>query len=343
MGKDPAMLWYPSDWISGTQGMSFEEKGAYMELLMLQFNRGHMTNKMIINTIGDIWDSISLKFEQDDDGLWYHHRIDFEKEKRKKYVDSRKKSSEKSLSDESRIYLIRDVISGNIKIGVSVDPIRRYRELLGQQKPAVLINNEIRDYEMIFISKLLLREVGIELHDKYSSKRIKGEWFSLDNNDIETICSEYYETDIHVRKAYEERTLSVRKEYALPYVKRTHGRTENENIYINISNIYTKDKYKDIFNNHVFTDSIKNTIINWLEYKRERKESYRPRGLTALLTQIQNRINELGEESVEQVIQESMACNYKGIIWDMARNISTGGGNKKQERKYFDFVGDDEL
>ena len=45
--KDPAFLFYPNDWIGGTMGMTFEEKGAYMELLILQFNRGHMTTHMI--------------------------------------------------------------------------------------------------------------------------------------------------------------------------------------------------------------------------------------------------------------------------------------------------------
>jgi hypothetical protein len=47
MSKDPAFLFYPNDYIGGTMGMTFEEKGAYMELLMLQFNRGHMTTHMI--------------------------------------------------------------------------------------------------------------------------------------------------------------------------------------------------------------------------------------------------------------------------------------------------------
>ena len=47
MAKDPAFLFYPNDYIGGTMGMTFEEKGAYIELLMLQFNRGHMTTHMI--------------------------------------------------------------------------------------------------------------------------------------------------------------------------------------------------------------------------------------------------------------------------------------------------------
>ena len=46
MGKDPAFLFYPNDYIGGTMGMTFEEKGAYMDVLMMQFNRGHMTEHM---------------------------------------------------------------------------------------------------------------------------------------------------------------------------------------------------------------------------------------------------------------------------------------------------------
>lgn len=90
MGKDPALLFYPNDYIGGTMGMTFEEKGAYMELLMLQFNRGHMTKHMIGQVIGQLWGQIEDKFIQDDKGLWYNERIDIEKEKRKAYVSSRK-------------------------------------------------------------------------------------------------------------------------------------------------------------------------------------------------------------------------------------------------------------
>jgi uncharacterized protein YdaU (DUF1376 family) len=90
MAKDPALLWYPGDYISGTMGMSFEEKGAYVELLMLQFSRGHMTSHMIGQTVGQIWDKISCKFIQDADGLWYNERLDVEKNKRKAFTNSRK-------------------------------------------------------------------------------------------------------------------------------------------------------------------------------------------------------------------------------------------------------------
>ena len=90
MAKDPAFLFYPGDYVSGTMGMTFEEKGAYMDLLMLQFNRGHMNNHMIQHTIGHLWEQVKCKFIQDNEGLWYNVRLDIEKDKRKTFTESRR-------------------------------------------------------------------------------------------------------------------------------------------------------------------------------------------------------------------------------------------------------------
>ena len=94
MAKDPAFLFYPNDWIGGTMGMTFEEKGAYMELLMAQFNRGHMTKHMIGQIIGQnvgqIWDTIKDKFEIDADGNYFNRRLEEEQKKRKAFTESRR-------------------------------------------------------------------------------------------------------------------------------------------------------------------------------------------------------------------------------------------------------------
>jgi len=70
--------------------MTFEEKGAYMELLMMQFNRGHMTSHMIGQVIGQLWVNIQDKFTQDENGLWYNQRLEEEKNKRQKFTESRR-------------------------------------------------------------------------------------------------------------------------------------------------------------------------------------------------------------------------------------------------------------
>lgn len=91
-GKDPAFLFYPNDYIGGTLGMTFEEKGAYMELLMTQFNRGHMTDHMIRHTVGDLWNGIKEKFIQDGEGLWYNDRLQEEQIKRRNFTESRRRN-----------------------------------------------------------------------------------------------------------------------------------------------------------------------------------------------------------------------------------------------------------
>ena len=107
MAKDPAFLFYPGDYVSGTMGMTFEEKGAYIDLLMLQFNRGHMTEHMIKHTVGNLWDQVKSKFIQDDEGLWYNVRLDIEKDKRKTFTMSRRNNiKSKQKKEENTSYEI---------------------------------------------------------------------------------------------------------------------------------------------------------------------------------------------------------------------------------------------
>jgi len=89
MAKDPAFLFYPNDYLGGTLGMTFEEKGAYMELLMVQFNRGHMTSQVIGQVVGQTWVKIQDKFKKDSEGNFYNERLEWEVNKRKRFVESR--------------------------------------------------------------------------------------------------------------------------------------------------------------------------------------------------------------------------------------------------------------
>ena len=76
--------------------MTFEQKGAYMELLMTQFNRGHMTSHMIGQVLGhnsgQIWEVLKDKFHIDSDGRYYNVRLEQEQIKRKLFTASRNKN-----------------------------------------------------------------------------------------------------------------------------------------------------------------------------------------------------------------------------------------------------------
>ena len=143
MSKDPAFLFYPNDYIGGTMGMTFEEKGAYMELLMLQFNRGHMTLHMIGQTVGQTWVKIQDKFIKDADGLWYNERLDLEKERRKTFTESRRnnvsgknqhtKNKEKEVGHMTT-HMIGHMENVNINVNTKdlfINNIKEYQEILG--------------------------------------------------------------------------------------------------------------------------------------------------------------------------------------------------------------------
>ena len=49
--KDPAVLFYTSDFLSGCALMDMRERGQYITLLCLQRERGHMTMQEIIRAV----------------------------------------------------------------------------------------------------------------------------------------------------------------------------------------------------------------------------------------------------------------------------------------------------
>lgn len=89
MGKDPAVLFYTSDFLTGTAFFTMEQRGQYITLLCEQHQNGHIPlNHMISVCLSDDSPVIN-KFAKDEDGLYYNNRMDEEKEKRSSYCKSR--------------------------------------------------------------------------------------------------------------------------------------------------------------------------------------------------------------------------------------------------------------
>ena len=70
---------------------------------------------------------------------------------------------------------------------------------------------------------------------------------------------------------------------------------------------------------------------DWLQYKRERREPYKPTGLKSLLTTVRNQARHYGDEAVISLIDQCMAANYRGIIWDKLERGRPFGGNDRRE------------
>lgn len=95
-GKDPAVSWFFNDWHGGTMTLSRFLKGCYMDLLVAQFNNGHMAldevKTVLGSDFGQTWPTLQKKFTTDSAGLFFNERLDNEISKRKQYSESRSKN-----------------------------------------------------------------------------------------------------------------------------------------------------------------------------------------------------------------------------------------------------------
>lgn len=89
MAKDPAFLFYSSDFLTGTMFMSNEQVGKYIRLLCAQHQTGHLKELDMINICGSRDEVIFNKFAKDAEGKYYNIRCEEEIVKRKKYSLSR--------------------------------------------------------------------------------------------------------------------------------------------------------------------------------------------------------------------------------------------------------------
>lgn len=73
-----------------------------------------------------------------------------------------------------------------------------------------------------------------------------------------------------------------------------------------------------------FEPVLQQAFEQWLAYKRERRETYKPTGLQSLVTQIRNAAGEYGAGAVASLIQQSMASGYRGIVFDRLKGQKQG-------------------
>ena len=98
--KDPAVLFYPADFLSATLLWSDAEIGMYFKLLCLQFLQNGLTLEEIETVCGDN-KKVRSKFQECEDGLYRNPRMAEEAEKRRLFTESRRKSSHARFTNTS--------------------------------------------------------------------------------------------------------------------------------------------------------------------------------------------------------------------------------------------------
>jgi len=101
--KDPAVLLYTSDFLTGTLFMNYEEKGKYITLLCIQHQKGRLTKEELFSICSKEDVKVISKFSIAKNGLYFNKRLEDESIKRKKYSESRRNNRLNKNKDKEDI------------------------------------------------------------------------------------------------------------------------------------------------------------------------------------------------------------------------------------------------
>jgi len=87
--KDPAVLFYTQDFLTGTFLMTDAQVGKYIRLLCLQQQNGGLSEEDMLQVCGTKDEKIWAKFDFED-GHYFNKRMSLEANKRKNYCESRR-------------------------------------------------------------------------------------------------------------------------------------------------------------------------------------------------------------------------------------------------------------
>ena len=85
----------------------------------------------------------------------------------------------------------------------------------------------------------------------------------------------------------------------------------------------TRTLFERLVSDYNLSDSIKAKMAEWIKYKVERKEPYKEQGMKTLLRQIENNYQQYGDQAICNLIDDSMANGWKGIIFDRLKSVKS--------------------
>ena len=127
-GKDPAVLFYTSDFLTGTMTMTNEEVGKYIRLLCLQHQKGRLTEQDMLFICNTYVENVYSKFKKNGDGLYYNERLEQETIKRKAYSESRRKNISKRYEPTYVVHMENE--NENINENINEDIIDNETEII---------------------------------------------------------------------------------------------------------------------------------------------------------------------------------------------------------------------
>ena len=104
----------------------------------------------------------------------------------------------------------------------------------------------------------------------------------------------------------------------------------------------THTLFQRLLPDYVLSPDLQAKMGEWITYKTERKEPYKEQGMKTLLRQVENNSLKYGDQAVCNLIDDSMANGWKGIIFDRRQNqknqrkLASGGYQRQTKAEELD-------
>ena len=184
MSKDPAVLFYTSDFLTGTMTMKDEHVGMYIRLLCLQHQKGALSKEDMLYICRTYVEDVFDKFIEKD-GIYWNERMKVEADKRQKYSVSRRENVAKRYKkkQENQSTYVEHMENENENINILLLQVwnskmpwkvakltkTRKTHLAERLKERMFKDNYEKILELILQSDFLLGKKNTEKHSNFKA------------------------------------------------------------------------------------------------------------------------------------------------------------------------------
>ena len=129
MAKDPAFLFYTSDFLTGTMLMSDEQVGKYIRLMCYEHQHGRLPEQDMLKICKTYDADVFSKFDVDECGLYFNERLEIEIGRRRAYSDSRRRNRISTPSCDEHMSNMCETYEKHMEIEIDTNKTIDNREL----------------------------------------------------------------------------------------------------------------------------------------------------------------------------------------------------------------------
>lgn len=344
MAKDPAFLFYPGDWMGGTQWMTMEQKGCYMELLILQFNTGGFNIKQAQHVLGllfeEVWQTLKSKFETDGTIFW-NSRLKIESERRKEYTDSRRKNRSSSKKKQN---LSNKNIDHMKNISKTYD-----QHMENENENENIIKNEVEDILKKVLQKIQLKQNQSREFHNLVYRYLVDEFNLIVDYEVEV---ESGRVDLVIN--YKNEKVGIELDNRIPRAKSILKLETNYKIYFLLvrdpkpnydyrvfkncllyENGFLEHPSQEIVNVYPMPVEILGEWNRWKKYKKDEfGDKYKKLESEQIAFNKLVRLSEANPESATKIINQSIENHYRGLFElgkTKSHNDKSGSGNSGEK------------